>query len=98
MMVTVGIGRLIENKRSVAQVLVATLISAVIFYIATNFAVWAWGALYPRSGSGLIACYTAAIPFFRNSLIGDIAFVAVLFGGFDVLEDFLFGYGNRCQH
>src|SRR6266567_2226832 len=40
MMVTVGIGRLIENKRSVAQVLVATLISAVIFYIATNFAVW----------------------------------------------------------
>ena len=88
MMVTVGIGRLIENKRSVAQVLAATLISAVIFYIATNFAVWAWGALYPRSGSGLIACYTAAIPFFRNSLIGDIAFVAVLFGGFAVLERF----------
>ncbi len=88
MMVTVGIGRLIENKRSVAQVLVATLISAVIFYIATNFAVWAWGALYPRSGSGLIACYTAAFPFFRNSLIGDIAFVAVLFGGFAVLERF----------
>ena len=88
MMVTVGIGRLIENKRSVAQVLATTLISAVIFYIATNFAVWAWGALYPRSGSGLIACYTAAIPFFRNSLIGDIAFVAVLFGGFAVLERF----------
>src|SRR6266571_9271724 len=88
MMVTVGIGRLIENKRSVAQVLAATLISAVIFYIATNFAVWAWGALYPRSGSGLIACYTAAIPFFRNSLIGDIAFVAVLFGGFALLERF----------
>src|SRR6266704_2950384 len=41
MMVTVGIGRLIENKRSVAQGLVATLISAVIFYIATNFSVWA---------------------------------------------------------
>ena len=88
LMVTVGIGRLIENKRSVAQVLVATLISAVIFYIVTNFAVWAWGALYPRSGSGLIACYTAAFPFFRNSLIGDIAFVAVLFGGFAVLERF----------
>jgi len=88
MMVTVGIGRLIENKRSVAQVLATTLISAVIFYIVTNFAVWAWGALYPRSGSGLIACYTAAIPFFRNSLIGDIAFVAVLFGGFAVLERF----------
>jgi len=88
MMVTVGIGRLIENKRSVAQVLVATLISAVIFYIATNFAVWAWGALYPRSGRGLIASYTAANQFFRNSLIGDIAFVAVLFGGFAVLERF----------
>jgi len=58
------------------------------FYLVTNFAVWAWGALYPRTWSGLIACYTAAIPFFRNSLIGDITFVAVLFGGFAVLQRF----------
>ena len=64
MIITVGIGRLIENKRSVAQVFTATLTSAVIFYVVTNFAVWAGDALYPKTLSGMITCYTAAIPFF----------------------------------
>ncbi len=58
------------------------------FYLVTNFAVWTFDSLYPKTWDGLIACYTAAIPFFRNSLIGDIFFAAVLFGGFAVLERF----------
>ena len=82
------IGRLIRNNGSALKIASATLGNAVMFYLVTNFAVWAWGALYPRTWSGLIACYTAAIPFFRNSLIGDITFVAVLFGGFAVLQRF----------
>jgi len=82
------IGRLIRNNGSALKIASATLGNAVMFYLVTNFAVWAWGALYPRTCSGLIACYTAAIPFFRNSLIGDITFVAVLFGGFAVLQRF----------
>ncbi|PYJ88946.1 MAG: hypothetical protein DME71_11330 [Verrucomicrobia bacterium] len=87
-LMTVAIGRLIRNNRSALKIASATFGNAVIFYLVTNFAVWAWGALYPRTWSGLIVCYTAAIPFFRNSLIGDITFVAVLFGGFAVLERF----------
>jgi len=82
------IGRLIRNNGSALKIASATLGNAVMFYLVTNFAVWAWGALYPRTWSGLIACYTAAIPFFRNSLIGDITCVAVLFGGFAVLQRF----------
>jgi hypothetical protein len=57
-----------------------------LFYVVTNFAVWAGGHLYPRTGAGLASCYLAAIPFFRNSLIGDMAFAALLFGGFALLE------------
>src|SRR2546429_4251779 len=82
------IGRLIRNNGSALKIASATLGNAVMFYLVTDFAVLAWGALYPRTCSGLIAWYTAAIPFFRNSLIGDITFVAVLFGGFAVLERF----------
>jgi hypothetical protein len=88
MLMGVVVGRLIRNNGSALKIASATLGNAVMFYLVTNFAVWVWGALYPRTWSGLIACYTAAIPFFRNSLIGDITFVAVLFGGFAVLQRF----------
>jgi len=85
-LITVAIGRHIQTKRSALKITLATLASAVMFYLVTNFAVWTFDALYPKTWSGLITCYIAAIPFFRNSLIGDVAFAAVLFGGFAALE------------
>jgi ABC-type transport system involved in multi-copper enzyme maturation permease subunit len=88
MLATVALGKLIQNRRSWVNITVATLASSLMFYFITNFAVWAFDSLYPKTWDGLIACYTAAIPFFRNSLIGDIFFAAVLFGGFAVLERF----------
>jgi hypothetical protein len=42
--------------------------------------------MYPLSGSGLSACFVAAIPFFQSSLLGDAFYVTLLFGGFAVLE------------
>jgi len=84
--VTVAIGMLIRRKNTVGRIAGATLGASVLFYIGTNFAVWAFGSLYPKDWSGLIACYTAAIPFFRNSLAGDVCYVALLFGGFALVE------------
>lgn len=86
-LVTVALGRLIKDRRSVWQVGAATLGGSVLFFLVTNFAVWADGRLYPLTEPGLAACFTAAIPFFRNSLLGDSTFAAVLFGGFALLED-----------
>ena len=42
--------------------------------------------MYPPTATGLAACYVAAIPFFQNTLAGDLAFSALLFGGFALLE------------
>jgi hypothetical protein len=86
MLLTVAMGRGIQTGRSVPKIALGTLASSLMFYVVTNFAVWAFDSLYPKTWDGLIACYTAAIPFFRNSLIGDLFFAAVLFGGFAVLE------------
>jgi hypothetical protein len=58
----------------------ATLVSSVLFFIVTNFGFWTTGLLYPMDGAGLLECYAAAIPFFRNTLIGDAAYVTLLFG------------------
>jgi uncharacterized protein DUF6580 len=51
------------------------------FFGVTNFGVWAFGSLFPKTAAGLLACYVAAIPFFKNTLVGDAIYTAVLFGG-----------------
>jgi hypothetical protein len=74
-----------------------TLASSLMFFGVTNLAVWAAGSLYPRTLVGLILCYAAAIPFFRNSLIGDMAYAATLFGGFALLENVVISLREKQQ-
>jgi hypothetical protein len=78
----VGMGMLIASKTSAPRVAGATLASSVGFFLASNFAVWVGGALamYPRTLAGLLECYAAAVPFFRNSVIGDLVFAGAFFG------------------
>lgn len=86
LLATVAIGGLIRSRKSWWSVAVASLVSSVMFFFVTNFGVWAFESLYPRNWSGLMACYTAALPFFRNSIAGDLCFTVILFGGFALLE------------
>src|SRR5580658_5005797 len=74
------VGRLLGSHRGVAPTLIAALAAGALFYVVTNFGVWATGHLYPRTVSGLLACYVAAIPFYRHQVVGDLAYTALLFG------------------
>jgi len=56
------------------------LIPATLFYLVSNFAVWAFESDYEKSLAGLAQCYAAAVPFYRWMLAGDLFYVAVLFG------------------
>lgn len=67
------------KKRSLKSIVLASILSSVLFFIVTNFGVWLLG-WYPRTWEGLMACYIAAIPFFRNTLVGDLFYVGVMFG------------------
>ena len=51
-------------------------VSSIIFFIITNFGVWLMG--YPKTIEGFVLCYTLAIPFFVNSLLGDFFFSYLL--------------------
>jgi len=64
----------------------AALASSVLFFAVTNFGVWILGDMYPRTLAGLEACYVAAIPFFQNTVAGDLFYSVLLFGGFALLE------------
>jgi hypothetical protein len=82
----VAIGLTLQRRRTVLPIAGAALASSVLFFILTNFWVWAFDAFYPKTFDGLVACYTAAIPFFRNTLLGDAVYTCILFGGFALLE------------
>jgi hypothetical protein len=85
-LVNVAIGFWLRNRRTFARISAATLIGAIQFFLITNFAVWAFGLSYPRTGAGLAACYVAGIPFFWNTLAGDAVYAALFFGTFALAE------------
>jgi len=60
------------------------LLSALSFFIITNFAVWFSGLLYPKTIEGLMLCYTAGLPFLRNQLCGDAFYGVLLFAIFQL--------------
>ncbi len=64
----------------------ATFAGAVLFYLITNFGVWAAYDTYPKTAGGLIQCYVSAIEFFRRTLAGDAFYATLLFGGYALLK------------
>lgn len=86
--ITVVIGMQLRNRLRVVPVATGALASSVLFFIVTNFGVWATQGMYPISIEGLMACYVAAIPFFHNTLLGNAFFTAALFGGFALITHY----------
>lgn len=83
----VCLGFLLRGRRKVVPIAGAALASSVLFFVLTNFGVWALGSWYPHTWEGLVACYVAAIPFFQNTLLGDAVYATLLFGGLALAEN-----------
>ena len=81
-------GFLLRRHRSALAIGAATLAGSVVFFIVSNFGAWVSFDLYSHDLEGLLACYMAAVPFFRNTLLGDAVFSVALFGGFVLAETF----------
>lgn len=80
------VGFFVLKKTKLKNILVASLSASILFYLVSNFGVWASGTMYPKDFSGLLTCYSAAIPFFRNTLMGDLVYCGVLFGSFEFAQ------------
>lgn len=61
------------------RVIGAALAGSVSFFLLSDFGTFASTNLYPKTFAGLITCYIAAIPFFRNALEGDLLFTCAMF-------------------
>lgn len=77
------IGIWLKNHKNLQNVIGATFISSLLFFLITNFGVWFVGSLYPKTLQGLIDAYFYALPFFRNTIIGDFLYVGLFFGSYE---------------
>lgn len=79
------------NKNKAGQIFIGSLAGAVYFFLVSNFTVWIGGGLdinnqpYGRSFSGLLLCYSEALPFFKWSLLSTFLFNGVFFGSYYLL-------------
>jgi hypothetical protein len=62
------------------------LLSGIIFFLVTNFSVWLFTPWYQNTLSGLINCFVRALPFFRGTLMGNLFYVPILFGGYELIK------------
>lgn len=79
----VSLGFFLRSRVTAINVVTASLISSMLFFIVTNFASWATGMMpYAPGFSGLLQSYIAGLPFFMNGMIGDLFFNGVFFASF----------------
>lgn len=95
------IGRLMAHKNSLSKssinpstsilIIGGTVLSSILFFLLTNWAVWIFGTVYPHTLHGLFESYVMAIPFFRNSLLGDLFYTGVLVGTMELIGHWAIG-------
>lgn len=80
------------RKPTAGRIAGASVVSSVLFFLITNFAVWYGSSFYPQTPAGLLSCYTAGLAFyngtsyFLNGLLGDLFFSGLLFGSYALLQ------------
>lgn len=75
------IGIRVGRNTSVLTIAGGSLASSVLFFIITNFGVWAAGG-FANGFVGLNTTYVMGLPFFAPTLLGDLFYSAILFGAF----------------
>lgn len=75
----IGLGMLLRHNQAPLRIFGASVAAAVSFFLLSNFAVWAVWQMYPKTWSGLMACYTVGLPFFQREVLADVVFTAVMF-------------------
>ena len=85
-LIPVLLGWGIRNRSGVGAIAAAAVASSLSFFLITNFMVWASDKLYPLTIGGLLECYAAGIPFYRNQVLGDAFYTVAIFGGYALLN------------
>ena len=85
-LICVLLGFWLKKHKKWQTVLGSSILSGIIFFILTNFAVWIFTPWYAKTISGIVQCYVMALPFFRNTLLGNIFYVGAFFGSYEIVR------------
>ena len=78
------IGLAIRRHKSVGTIIAGSLAGSVIFYLVTNL-VWLYSpVMYTHDIAGQLSSYYNALPFFRNTLLGDLFYTGIFFGSYEL--------------
>ncbi len=91
-LITVFIGRFVKKNLNYKNIILASFASSVVFFVVTNFAVWAFTPLYLKNINGLIECFIMALPFFRNTLLGDLFYTGIIFASYRLTNSWYYKY------
>ena len=80
-------GRKVLQKIKISNLLIASLLASTIFFLITNLGSWWIDPIYTKDITGVLTAYTAGLPFFLNTLAGDLFFTALLFGGYELVKN-----------
>ena len=76
----------LRSKLSAGRIVGSSVAGALVFFVISNGAVWAFTDMYGSGLSGLVACYAAALPFLVNTLSGDLFYSLALFGVYAMVK------------
>lgn len=84
----------LKGQVQTGRVVLMSLTSSLVFFLVTNFGVWAVSGFYTQDARGLLQSYVLALPFLEKNLIGDLLFSGVLFAAY---EAFLRSYPASAE-
>jgi signal transduction histidine kinase len=87
----VFIGTQVKRKNS-KSITLSAISSSIIFFLVTNFSVWAFTTLYTQNLAGLMTSYSMAIPFLKWNLLSTLLYSGAMFGAYNLLEKYDFGF------
>lgn len=73
----------------------AGMLSAIIFFLITNFAFFYSATEYTHNLSGILLAYYNGLPFFQGTLIGDVVYTLVLAGSYEAVKYFVVNRTNQ---
>lgn len=86
---SVLLGLWLKNNKKWRNIIIGSILASLAFFVITNFAVWVFTPWYAKTIEGLAKCYLLAIPFFRNSLMGDLFYSTLFFGAYGLIQVFV---------
>ncbi|MDO8513227.1 MAG: hypothetical protein Q7S37_01885 [bacterium] len=92
------LGVYLKNNIKFRNIFALSLSGSLIFFIITNFGVWLQSGMYPHTLTGLASCFTLAIPFYRNTLLGDLVYTTAFFGIYAFVENVFFARKPNILH